>query len=296
MRGEQRGRSTSHRSRKALLAATGACVGGTSCSTSSSCTSAYSGVRNQFGSGGGNGRSGAGVQPRRGDHPAPDEHRPLLRGQPPALVPRPAAARADPVLEHLLRAVPLRRGRLRPGVDVPQGTAALPPVAQHPRLHHAARPGGLRRRSRSCHRACWTIPGSTAAARSTPPAESLPDEDGEPPCDRYGFVDTVAVYGGWASFGSEEMAAVSNQYAAMPSMHIGWSTWCALVLAPLVRRRWLRALVIAYPFFTLFDIMVTAQPLLDRRRGRAHLPRRRLPDRPRRHQRGGSHAKGFRGR
>jgi hypothetical protein len=31
-----------------------------------------------------------------------------------------------------------------------------------------------------------------------------------------------------------------------------------LVLAPLVRRRWLRALVIAYPFFTLFDIMVTA--------------------------------------
>jgi PAP2 superfamily len=44
----------------------------------------------------------------------------------------------------------------------------------------------------------------------------------------------------------------------MPSMHIGWSTWCAFVLAPLVRRRWLRALVIGYPFFTLFDIMVTA--------------------------------------
>ncbi len=91
----------------------------------------------------------------------------------------------------------------------------------------------------------------------TAPAD-LPKEPGPPPCDRYGYVDTVARYGGWASFGSDEMAAVSNQYAAMPSMHIGWSTWCALVLAPLVRRRWLRALVIAYPLLTLFDIVVTA--------------------------------------
>jgi hypothetical protein len=89
------------------------------------------------------------------------------------------------------------------------------------------------------------------------PTGLLPDQAGDPPCDRYGFVDTVAVYGGWASFGSDEMAAVSNQYAAMPSMHIGWSTWCALVLVPLIRRRWLKALVIAYPVFTLFDIMVT---------------------------------------
>ena len=101
-------------------------------------------------------------------------------------------------------------------------------------------------------------PGKFGGCQIYAPDQDLPDEAGEPPCDRYGFVDTVARYGGWASFGSEEMAAVSNQYAAMPSMHIGWSTWCALVLAPLVRRRWLRALVIAYPFITLFDIMVTA--------------------------------------
>jgi hypothetical protein len=80
---------------------------------------------------------------------------------------------------------------------------------------------------------------------------------GRAPCDEFGYVDTIAEYGGWASFGSEEMAAVSNQYAAMPSMHIGWSTWCALVLAPLMRRRWLRWLVISYPLLTLFCIMVT---------------------------------------
>jgi hypothetical protein len=80
---------------------------------------------------------------------------------------------------------------------------------------------------------------------------------GTPPCDEYGYVDSVAEYGGWASFGSEEMAKVSNQFAAMPSMHIGWSTWCALVMFPMVRRRWAKLLVIAYPMFTLFDIMVT---------------------------------------
>jgi hypothetical protein len=80
---------------------------------------------------------------------------------------------------------------------------------------------------------------------------------GDAPCDEFGYIDTVAVYGGWASFGSEEMAAVSNQYAAMPSMHIGWSTWCALVLAPLMRRRWQRWLAISYPALTLFCIMVT---------------------------------------
>jgi len=76
-------------------------------------------------------------------------------------------------------------------------------------------------------------------------------------CDRYGFVDTVARYGGWISFGNEGYKDVSNQYAAMPSMHIGWSTWSALVLVPLVRRRWARGLAAAYPVITLACIIVT---------------------------------------
>ena len=48
-------------------------------------------------------------------------------------------------------------------------------------------------------------------------------------------------------FGNEGMKDVSNQYAAMPSMHIGWSTWTAIVLFPLVRRRWAKVLVVALP-------------------------------------------------
>ncbi|MEX2293712.1 MAG: phosphatase PAP2 family protein [Acidimicrobiales bacterium] len=79
-----------------------------------------------------------------------------------------------------------------------------------------------------------------------------------PGCDRYGYVDTVARYGGWISFGNEGYKDVSNQYAAMPSMHIGWSTWSALVLVPLLRRRWAKVLAALYPFVTLVCIMLTA--------------------------------------
>src|SRR3954454_24537044 len=74
----------------------------------------------------------------------------------------------------------------------------------------------------------------------------------------FGFTDTLSEYGGPWSFDSDEMASISNQYAAMPSMHIGWSTWCAVAVWPLLRRRWQRALVFLYPLATLFCIIVTA--------------------------------------
>lgn len=74
----------------------------------------------------------------------------------------------------------------------------------------------------------------------------------------FGYVDTLAEYGGPWSFDNETMADISNQYAAMPSMHIGWSTWCAVAIWPLLRRRWQRVLVLLYPLVTLFCIVVTA--------------------------------------
>lgn len=76
-------------------------------------------------------------------------------------------------------------------------------------------------------------------------------------CNGYGIVDTLEIHGGWLSFQDEEVATVSNQYAAMPSMHTGWSTWCACVMWGLVRRRWARALVVLYPVATVFCILVT---------------------------------------
>ena len=74
----------------------------------------------------------------------------------------------------------------------------------------------------------------------------------------YGFVDTLARYGGSWSFDSGAMTHVSNQFAAMPSLHIGWSTWCALCIYPACRRAWTKALTVAYPIVTLFCIVVTA--------------------------------------
>lgn len=91
------------------------------------------------------------------------------------------------------------------------------------------------------------------AAAVAQPGEKIVDD-----CDRYGYVDTLAVHGGWISFDDEKAASVTNQYAAMPSMHIGWSVWSMLVLLPMARRRWTRVLVIAYPALTLFTIVVTA--------------------------------------
>lgn len=74
----------------------------------------------------------------------------------------------------------------------------------------------------------------------------------------YGFVDTLQRYGGLWSFDSGAMQKISNQYAAMPSLHFAWSSWSALVLLPAIRRTWVKVLVIAYPFITLFAIVVTA--------------------------------------
>jgi len=73
----------------------------------------------------------------------------------------------------------------------------------------------------------------------------------------YGFIDTLKDYGGLWSFDSGTMQKISNQYAAMPSLHFGWSTWCAMVLVPTLKRPWLRALAWAYPGLTLFAIVVT---------------------------------------
>jgi hypothetical protein len=84
----------------------------------------------------------------------------------------------------------------------------------------------------------------------------------------YDFVDTPAEY---FNFGPQRpieldpegeptaasRAEFGNLYAAMPSLHVGWSTWTALALFPVVRRRWLRALVALYPLATLFAIVVT---------------------------------------
>ena len=54
------------------------------------------------------------------------------------------------------------------------------------------------------------------------------------------------------------MQEVTNQFAAMPSLHFTWATWCVVALRSVLRRRWTRGLIAAYPVATLFAVVVTA--------------------------------------
>ncbi|MFE1886252.1 phosphatase PAP2 family protein [Streptomyces diastatochromogenes] len=72
------------------------------------------------------------------------------------------------------------------------------------------------------------------------------------------FVDTVAVHHTWGSMASGDLKHMSNQYAAMPSMHIGWSLWCGLTIFALASVPWVRVLGLLYPATTLLVIVATA--------------------------------------
>ncbi|NUO42076.1 MAG: phosphatase PAP2 family protein, partial [Streptomyces sp.] len=72
------------------------------------------------------------------------------------------------------------------------------------------------------------------------------------------FVDTVMVHQTWGSMASGDLKNMSNQYAAMPSMHIGWSLWCGLTIFALASVPWVRVLGLLYPAVTLVVIVATA--------------------------------------
>jgi len=80
--------------------------------------------------------------------------------------------------------------------------------------------------------------------------------------ESYGFVDTLAKYPTFWSFNSGAMSKISNQYAAMPSVHVAWATWCALAFVPRVRARRAKVLAASYPIVTVVVIVLTANHYL----------------------------------
>ncbi|MFJ7154603.1 phosphatase PAP2 family protein [Streptomyces sp. NPDC101118] len=72
------------------------------------------------------------------------------------------------------------------------------------------------------------------------------------------FIDTVLVHHTWGSMASGNLKHMSNQYAAMPSMHIGWSLWCGLTIFALASAPWAKILGLLYPTATLVVIVATA--------------------------------------
>lgn len=76
-----------------------------------------------------------------------------------------------------------------------------------------------------------------------------------PPND---LVDTAVEVGGIGPVGGAEgEGGGGNRFAAMPSLHVGWSTWAAVAAFPVLRRRWSQAVVIAHPVLILIAIVAT---------------------------------------
>jgi hypothetical protein len=77
-----------------------------------------------------------------------------------------------------------------------------------------------------------------------------------PPRMMPGWVDTGVLLG-QSVYGPTTDSGVANQFAAMPSLHVGWAFMVAVFLIRATRSRW-RWLWIAHPVLTFAVVVVTA--------------------------------------
>ncbi|WP_102934763.1 phosphatase PAP2 family protein [Streptomyces malaysiensis] len=79
----------------------------------------------------------------------------------------------------------------------------------------------------------------------------------------HGFVDTMAQYGSYGWWGGDASAprglgGLTNQYAAMPSLHVGWALWCGIALWRHGRSVWAKIGAVGYPLVITIVVMGTA--------------------------------------
>ncbi|MEU6138997.1 bifunctional glycosyltransferase 87/phosphatase PAP2 family protein [Streptomyces sp. NPDC047081] len=72
-----------------------------------------------------------------------------------------------------------------------------------------------------------------------------------------GIIDTVHGVQDFSKPDYGTLTALTNQYAAMPSLHFGWSLWCGVVIAIIAPKWWMKALGLLHPFFTVSAIVAT---------------------------------------
>ncbi|MER6067506.1 bifunctional glycosyltransferase 87/phosphatase PAP2 family protein [Streptomyces sp. NPDC001817] len=72
-----------------------------------------------------------------------------------------------------------------------------------------------------------------------------------------GIIDTVHGAQDFAKPDYGTLTALTNQYAAMPSLHFGWALWCGLVIAVIAPRWWMKALGLLHPLLTVSAIIAT---------------------------------------
>ncbi|OIK02423.1 hypothetical protein BIV25_02135 [Streptomyces sp. MUSC 14] len=72
-----------------------------------------------------------------------------------------------------------------------------------------------------------------------------------------GIIDTVHGAQDFSKPDYGALTALTNQYAAMPSLHFGWALWCGVVIAVIAPKRWMKALGLLHPLFTVSAIVAT---------------------------------------
>jgi hypothetical protein len=82
-----------------------------------------------------------------------------------------------------------------------------------------------------------------------------------------GIQDTlehVSNWGWWSGDGSvpRGLGGLSNQFAALPSLHVGWALWCGVLIALYARRWAVRVLGALYPVATTLVVIATGNHYL----------------------------------
>jgi hypothetical protein len=72
-----------------------------------------------------------------------------------------------------------------------------------------------------------------------------------------GIIDTIHGVQDFSKPDYGTLTQLANQYAAMPSLHFGWSLWCGLTIAIVAPRWWMKALGLLHPTFTVAAIVAT---------------------------------------
>ncbi|HWB66384.1 MAG TPA: phosphatase PAP2 family protein [Mycobacteriales bacterium] len=88
-----------------------------------------------------------------------------------------------------------------------------------------------------------------------------------PPRMLPGFVDTMARfshYGWWGNAASAPrgLGVDTNQFAAMPSLHVGWALWCGWQMVRHGRHLTTKVLGVLYPVVLSLDVVATANHYL----------------------------------
>ena len=79
----------------------------------------------------------------------------------------------------------------------------------------------------------------------------------------HGFVDTLAAFSNWGWWSTDASApkglgGLTNEFAAMPSLHVGWAVWVGWYVATHARHRLVRATAVGYPVVTSLVVVATA--------------------------------------